>query len=118
MEILGIGLGELVAIVLVMLVIVGPERMLRWAYALGQYAGKLQGLWRETAAALQQELDTSGAGIAVPKEIPTRQSLKHDMNRALRTLYEAQNATAARPEIVTPPLANDRADEPQERAAS
>ncbi len=116
MEILGIGLGELVAIVLVMLVIVGPERMLRWAYLLGQAVSKLQGLWRETAAALQKELDASKVGISVPKNIPTRQSLTHDMNRALRTLYETQPA-AARPEVVTPPpVAPD--EEAQERAAS
>ncbi len=116
MEILGIGLGELVAIVLVMLVIVGPERMLRWAYLLGQYVSKLQGLWRETAAALQKELDASKVGISVPKDIPTRQSLTHDMNRALRNLYETHPAAAARPEVVTPPAVPD--DEAQERAAS
>ncbi len=88
MEILGIGTPELIAIFIGMLVIAGPQRMIRWAYTLGQYAGKLQGWWREAAAALQQEVDTSGANITIPKDIPTRDSLKRDMQRAFSNLQK------------------------------
>ncbi|MBK8034412.1 MAG: hypothetical protein IPO91_12845 [Chloroflexi bacterium] len=112
MEIFGIGLGELMAIILVMLVIVGPERMIRWAFTLGQYAGKLQQLWRETAKTLQHELDASGTGITVPKEIPTRQTLTRDMDRALRNLYAtppARRDAAPAAEVVDVPEVEERA---------
>ena len=36
MDILGIGGGELVLIVLVMLVVAGPKRMIQWAYIAGK----------------------------------------------------------------------------------
>jgi Sec-independent protein translocase protein TatA len=88
MEIFGIGMGEGIFILVVMLVIVGPERMIRWAFTIGQYAGKLQSMWRETASALQKELDASGAGVSVPREIPTRRSLHRDMTRALQGVVQ------------------------------
>lgn len=88
MEILGIGMPELIAIFIGMLVIAGPQRMIRWAYTLGQYAGKLQGWWREAAATLQQEMDTAGVNVTIPKDIPTRNSLQRDMRRAFNNLQK------------------------------
>ena len=86
MEILGIGMPELIAILIGMLVIAGPQRMFRWAYTLGRYAGKLQGWWREAASALQQEMDASGVNVTIPKDIPTRQTLQRDKRRAFNNL--------------------------------
>lgn len=90
MEILGIGMGEGLVIIVAMLVIVGPERMIRWMFTIGQYVGKLQAMWRQTAAALQKELDQAGAGVTLPKEIPTRSTLQRDMARALQGVVQAE----------------------------
>ncbi len=37
MNLLGVGVPELVVIFVIMLVFAGPKRMVRWAYVLGQY---------------------------------------------------------------------------------
>lgn len=83
MEIFGIGGMELAAIVIIMLVVAGPKRMIQWAYVLGQYTAKLRGMWREVMTAVQKEMNQSGVEVNLPKEIPTRNSLKRQMEQAL-----------------------------------
>ncbi len=86
MEILGIGTAELIAILLIMLVVVGPKRMIRWAYVLGQYAAKLRGMWAEVMTSVQKEFDAAGMDVKLPKDIPTRQGLTNQMNKAFSTI--------------------------------
>jgi Sec-independent protein translocase protein TatA len=83
MELFGIGTAELIAILIVMLVVAGPKRMIQWAYILGQYTAKLRKLWAETMAVVQKEFDAAGLDVTVPKEIPTRSSLRQQMTQAL-----------------------------------
>ena len=83
MEIFGVGAGELIVIIMVMLIVAGPKRMIHWSYIMGQYMGRLHGLWRETAIRLQQEFDESGVDIRVPQTIPTRQNLQQELQRAI-----------------------------------
>ena len=83
MELLGIGTTELIAILVIMLVVAGPKRMIRWAYILGQYTAKLRRMWAETMAVVQKEFDAAGMDITVPKSIPTRGTLVSQMNNAL-----------------------------------
>lgn len=80
MNILGIGGWELVVIFIIMLIVAGPDRMLRWAYVMGQYIGKLRRMWEETVDVLQKEVDSAGLDMKVPRNPPTRQS----MNRSAR----------------------------------
>lgn len=86
MEILGIGTAELIAILLIMLVVVGPKRMIHWAYILGQYTSKLRGMWAEVMTSVQKEFDEAGVDIKLPKDIPTRQGLANHMNQAFSTI--------------------------------
>ncbi len=60
MNIFGIGATELVIILLIMLMVAGPKRMIRWAYVLGVYIGKLREMWQEASAMLKKELAEAG----------------------------------------------------------
>ena len=79
MNLFGIGVWELIAILLIMLVIAGPKRMLIWSRILGQYVARFRRIWSETVDLVQQEFDAAGIDLQLPKQPPTRQSL----NRAL-----------------------------------
>jgi Sec-independent protein translocase protein TatA len=83
MELFGIGTTELIAILLIMLVVAGPKRMIQWAYILGQYVAKARRMWAETMAVVQKEFDQAGMDVTLPKDIPTRTSLKAQMTQAL-----------------------------------
>lgn len=96
MDILGIGGWELVVIFIIMLVVAGPQRMIRWSYVMGQWVGKLRNLWREMATQLQKEIDAAGVDIKVPTQPVTRASMQRDMlnslNKAAKPLKDPLNA--------------------------
>lgn len=83
MNIFGIGGAEMVAIFIIMLVIAGPKRMVRWAYVLGKYLAVLRQMWSQTVDMVQREFDEAGVDFQVPKELPTRQNLKSSINRSI-----------------------------------
>jgi len=82
-NIFGIGGAEMVAIFIIMLVIAGPKRMVRWAYVLGKYVAVLRQMWSQTMDMVQREFDEAGVDIQVPKEMPTRQNLRNSINRSI-----------------------------------
>lgn len=83
MEILGVGGAELVLILLIMLIVAGPKRMIRWAFILGQYTAKLRAMWAESMTYLQAELKEAGMDVELPKQPPTRASLNRQIAKAL-----------------------------------
>lgn len=83
MNIFGIGGAELVLIIIIMLVVAGPQRMIRWMYVLGRYVAVLQRMWSETAATLQKEFDDAGVDIKVPEKMPTRGDLTRTFTSAM-----------------------------------
>ncbi len=95
MNIFGIGGAELILIIIIMLVVAGPQRMIRWMYIVGRYVAKLQRMWAEAAAVLQKEFDAAGVDIEVPKQIPTRGDVQRQVRSALnpvaRPLEEIQS---------------------------
>jgi Sec-independent protein translocase protein TatA len=80
MEILGVGSGEVIAIVIIMLVVAGPKRMVQWAYVLGQYVSKARDVWGQVMAGVQKEFDDAGLDVQLPKSMPTRASLNNLAN--------------------------------------
>lgn len=84
MNIFGVGGMEFVLVIIIMLVIAGPKRMVRWAYIAGQYTAKLRTMWDETVSYLQKEFDAAGLDIEVPKNPPT----KKDMNKAINSALD------------------------------
>ena len=75
MEIFGVGAGEVVAILVIMLVVAGPKRMVQWAYVLGQYVSKARAMWGDVMAGVQKEIDDAGLDVQLPKTMPTRADL-------------------------------------------
>lgn len=75
MEIFGVGGGEVVAILVIMLVVAGPKRMVQWAYVLGQYVSKARAMWDGVMAGVQKEIDDAGLDMQLPKTMPTRANL-------------------------------------------
>lgn len=75
MNIFGVGGAELVLIIVIMLVVAGPKRMVRWAYVAGEYIGKLRHMWAEVVDVMQREIDDAGLDVKLPSEPPTRQNI-------------------------------------------
>lgn len=83
MEIFGVGTIELIIVFVIMLMVAGPKRMIRWAYELGKVMAKMRAAWAETMSMLQKELNQAGVDVELPKEMPTRGSLNTDVRRQL-----------------------------------
>jgi Sec-independent protein translocase protein TatA len=105
-NIFGVGGAELVVIFVIMLVVAGPKRMIRWAYVLGQYVGKLRKLWGEVVDMMQDEADAAGLGIKIPKDLPTKQGLtklvadavkpySDELNKPVKELQDSLRDTAS-----------------------
>lgn len=75
MNIFGVGFAELVLIFIIMLIVAGPKRMIRWAFVMGQYVGKLRTMWSDMVDVMQAEADAAGLDIEIPKELPNKQNL-------------------------------------------
>lgn len=86
MNIFGVGGMELLIILILMLIVAGPKRMIRWAYVMGQYVAKFRRMWAETVDVLQHEFDDAGVDIKIPRELPTRGSLNKEAAKMLGTV--------------------------------
>lgn len=93
MNILGVGGSELIIILVLMLVIAGPKRMIRWAYVMGQYVAKFRRMWSETVDVLQKEFDDAGVEFQIPRELPTRGSLNKEASKLLNTVTDPVKET-------------------------
>lgn len=75
MNIFGMGGAELVLIIVIMLVVAGPKRMVKWAYVAGEYIGRLRNIWAEVVDVVQKEIDDAGLDVKLPSEPPTKQNI-------------------------------------------
>jgi Sec-independent protein translocase protein TatA len=67
MNILGVGAEELILIVMLALIFLGPRRMLGWTYEAGKYFAQFRKMVDETMAAIRKEFDA--AQIDLPKDM-------------------------------------------------
>ena len=88
MNIFGVGGMELGLILIIMLIVAGPKRMIRWAYIFGTYTAKLRKMWEETVDYIQKEVDEAGLDIQVPKEIPTRNTLNREIGKIMKPVTD------------------------------
>lgn len=107
MNIFGIGGAELILIFLIMLMVAGPQRMIRWAYWLGVYTGKLRKMWAQTMAVVQQEIDAAGVDIQLPKELPTRQNIGQVARQVMKPLTNEFEKAAKSVEDELKPVQED-----------
>lgn len=99
MNIFGVGTAEFVLILLIMLIVAGPKRMVRWAYTVGLWLGKLRGLWSQVVDAMEKEMREAGYDVDLPRDLPTRQNITQIATKALKPYTdefqkEAQTVTA------------------------
>ncbi len=85
MNILGVGGWELVAIFIIMLLVAGPERMIRWAYQLGRLMAYLRHMWADVMRVIQEGLRESGIDIELPDKPPTRADLNRKISRTIES---------------------------------
>ncbi len=93
MNIFGIGGAELVLIILIMLVVAGPQRMIRWAYHMGRYMGMLRTMWGQMMDAVQSEIDAAGYDVKVPRDLPTRDNMSKMIRDAAKPLSDPVEKT-------------------------
>jgi sec-independent protein translocase protein TatB len=60
MNILGIGAPEIVIIVVIVLIVAGPERAMRWIYLVGREFGKIRAMSAEAMAVFRAEIESAG----------------------------------------------------------
>lgn len=82
-DFLGIGVPELILILILMLIVAGPKRMLAWSYQLGRWMAMLRRMWSQTAAMLQREFDEAGVDVRVPRDLPTRSEIQREVARVV-----------------------------------
>lgn len=83
MNIFGVGGMELALILIIMLIVAGPKRMIRWAYIVGTYTAKFRRMWEETVDYIQKEVDEAGLDIQVPREVPTKATLNREIGKIM-----------------------------------
>ena len=93
MNILGAGDIELIVILVIMLIVLGPRGMARWAYTMGQYAAKMRRMWSEAMGLLQKEFKDAGIDVELPKQPPTRRALNKQVTRALSSVTQPVQET-------------------------
>lgn len=86
MNILGVGDVEILVILVLMLIVLGPKGMMRAAYTLGQYTAKLRRMWAEAVTMLNKEFKDAGVDVKLPKDLPTRGSLNKQVGKALSSV--------------------------------
>ncbi|MEO1287470.1 MAG: hypothetical protein AAFV93_06850, partial [Chloroflexota bacterium] len=86
--------AELILIIIIMLIVAGPQRMIRWAYHIGQYIGKFRILWEQMVDVLQDEVDAAGLDVKLPKDIPTRATIAKTANDLIKPYAESLEKTA------------------------
>lgn len=84
MNIFGVGGAEFILIVLIMLVVAGPQRMIRWAYIMGQWVGKFRIIWAQMVDGIEKEMRESGMDVNLPRELPNRQNINQWANEAMK----------------------------------
>lgn len=93
MNILGVGTAELVVIFMIMIVVVGPKRMIHWAYWIGVYFGKARHIFTQMMVLVQEEMKRSGVEVELPKEVPTRAKFEQWSRDALKPVMEPLEKT-------------------------
>ena len=94
MNILGIGAPELILILMIAIIVAGPKRMVRWAFIVGQYIGKLRAMWADVAKVIQAEVDQAGLDVQVPTDLPTKASVGRMIQQAAKPLADPINKAA------------------------
>ncbi|NDJ85886.1 MAG: hypothetical protein GYB66_08375 [Chloroflexi bacterium] len=84
MDIFGVGLGELVVIVFLLLIVAGPKRSMMWARQAGEYLRQFREAWQRMVNEFREDLGEEGEAF-----MRTAQEFQ-------RTASEIRHATSTR----------------------
>lgn len=88
MNILGMGIWELLLIMIIAMVVAGPQRLLRWAYLAGRFFAQVRVVWGRVMEDVQREFDEAGVDVHLPKDPSNRQQMRRFAQEALRPIRE------------------------------
>lgn len=114
-----IGLWELVFILVITLLVVGPERLPRVARSAGLWLGKVRGFIVSVKADIDKELAAEELKRTLEKQaaVPELEEIIEDVGSDLRSVESASEKTSSEPEqsVVKPAEpAPGKADEPEQ----
>lgn len=88
MSLFGVGIMELVLVVVIALIVAGPKRMLQWAYLTGRFIAQVQHTWSKAVSAMQKEFDEAGVDLHLPKDPMNPQEMRRFKEEALKPIRE------------------------------
>ena len=93
MDFLNVGPWELVLVLIIAILVAGPQRMIEIARTLGRASRQLRGLSREFTTALQAEIQAADkeAGTSGPGVSQVRQELEDAVSGSLQLPSEADD---------------------------
>ena len=93
MDFLNVGPWELVVVLIIAILVAGPQRMVEIARSLGRVSRQLRSLSTEFTAALQSEI--RAVEQEVKQSAPELADVRHDLQEALAEPTEAQSDAEA-----------------------
>lgn len=91
MELFGIGFWELIAILLLALIVAGPQRMILWSRHFGRFMARAMNEYRKAADQLQREVDQMGLDVQIPRTPPTKRELGQTLSQVATKLTAPVN---------------------------
>jgi len=88
MNILGMGIPELLLIIVIAMIVAGPKRLMQWAYLSGRFLGQMRVVWGQMMDSVQKEFDDAGVNIKMPKDPLNRNQVRKFTQDALRPFSE------------------------------
>jgi Sec-independent protein translocase protein TatA len=88
MSLFGVGIMELVLVVMIALIVAGPKRMLHWAYLTGRFIAQAQHTWSKAISAMQKEFDEAGVDLHLPKDPTNREEMRRFKEEALKPIRQ------------------------------
>ncbi len=88
MNIMGMGIPELLVILLIAMIVAGPKRLMQWAYISGRFMGQMRVMWGQMMSSIQREFDDAGLDIKMPKDPLNRSQVQQFTRDALRPLSD------------------------------
>jgi len=116
-NILGMGIPEVLVIFVIMMVLFGPKQMVKWAYDIGRYTAKMRAMFQETMDAFQKEMNASGLSDGTKdlgKEVNNLRSTSFDIvSEASKVINSVDSEVKSTATAASTLLSDSAASEPK-----
>jgi Sec-independent protein translocase protein TatA len=117
MNVLGMGIPEILVIFVIMMVLFGPKQMVKWAYDIGRYTAKMRAMFQETMDAFQKEMNASGLSDVTKdlgKEVTNLRSTGFDIvSEASKVINNVDSEVKSTATAASTLLSDSAASEPK-----